>query len=97
MGEPGAAEALLRFENYEICIGALFGEVVRSSDTGNSGSNDQHIEVIHVLGSDCSVFKSGIHKCRFSLPAGDLTDTHPMTGLFRSRLARMGVIGKAER
>ena len=47
--DPGAAEALLRFEHDEAGAGALVGEVIGAADAGDAGADDQHVEVFRAL------------------------------------------------
>jgi hypothetical protein len=48
MGDPGPAEALLGLEHDETGAGALLREVVRGADAGDAGTDDQHIEMLHL-------------------------------------------------
>ena len=50
MGEPGAAEAFLRFENDKARAGALFGEMIGAADPGDAGPDDHDVEVLDLLG-----------------------------------------------
>ena len=47
--QPGPAEAFLRFEDDEARVGALLGEVVGAADAGDSGADDQHVEMLGLL------------------------------------------------
>ena len=46
VGEPGAAEAFLRFEDDEARPGTLLGEVIGTADPGDSRPDDHDVEVL---------------------------------------------------
>jgi hypothetical protein len=46
VGQPGAAETLLRFQDDEAAIGHLVGQVIGAANSGNAGADDQHIEML---------------------------------------------------
>src|SRR5690349_19397091 len=46
VGDPGAAEAGLRFKHPKAGVRALLGQVVGAADPGNSGPDDKHVEVL---------------------------------------------------
>ena len=50
VGEPRAAEALLRFEHDKARAGTLLGEMVSRADPGDAGPDDHDVEVLGVLG-----------------------------------------------
>src|SRR3984885_10066876 len=49
VGDPGAAEALLGFEDHEAHPRALGLEVIGGADARDSGANDRHIEMLRPL------------------------------------------------
>jgi len=50
MGEPGAAEAFLCFDNDKARAEALFGEMIGPADPGDAGADDHDVEVLDLLG-----------------------------------------------
>ena len=49
MGQPGAAETFLCFENDKARTAALLGEMIRTADPGDSGADDRDVEVLGLL------------------------------------------------
>src|SRR5205085_3680165 len=49
VGEPGTTEAFLRLEDDKARPAALLGEVIRTTDPGDSRPNDHDIEMLGVL------------------------------------------------
>ena len=50
MGEPGAAEAALRFQHDKALIGALLLKMDRAADARNAGADNENVEVFCVRG-----------------------------------------------
>ena len=49
MGQPGAAETFLCFENDKARARTLLGEMIRTADPGNAGADDRDVEVLGLL------------------------------------------------
>ena len=45
MGQPGAAETLLRLEDHKTRARKLRGQVIGTADAGDAGADDQHVEM----------------------------------------------------
>ena len=58
VGEPRAAETPLRFQDDEARVGTLLGEVIGAADAGDARADDQHIEMLGLLGGG-----GGKHGC----------------------------------
>jgi hypothetical protein len=50
MGDPGPPEAALRVEHDEAGARTLPGEVVGSAHPGDAGADDEHVEMLDLLG-----------------------------------------------
>src|SRR3954469_5926159 len=50
MRSPGAAKALLAFQNDEARIGHLLGELIGAADAGDAGTDDQHVDMLGRMG-----------------------------------------------
>ena len=60
MGEPGAAEALLRLQHHEAGARELVGQVIGATDARDAGADDQHVDMVGGLGSGRRQGNSGI-------------------------------------
>ena len=72
MGDPRAAEAFLRLEDDEARAGALLGEVIGATDAGNSGADDQDVEVLGLLRGCLGQCRGVGHEFRSSFRVGCL-------------------------
>ena len=58
---PRTAEGFVVFKNDERALGALFLQVVRGSDSGNTRANNEHIKMLDFLVLGCGVFCCHCH------------------------------------
>ena len=96
MGEPGAAEALLRFEHDEARAGALLGEVIGAADPGDAGPDDHDVEVLGLLrcgfghrGAVCDLCWNSVRildRAAGSIGAGPDSPINTVRSLQRGRL-----------
>src|SRR5579883_2124815 len=86
--EPGAAKALLRFQDHKARIRQLPGQVIGAADAGDAGADDQHIEMFGCGGSGNRAGGFDIHCCFWSLSV-------PWRGLLKGQLAAWSLTGHA--